>query len=104
MRKLLDGLEVCGRFRMNWDQLYIERGVEPHLVTESSILQQVTSPQHVDHCALFKKTLVQESPKGANGKNAGTADAAGSDKKTLREPTAGEAGTAGSRSRSLQSS
>ena len=37
------------------------------------------SPQCADHCALFKKTLVQESPKGANGKNAGTADAAGSD-------------------------
>ena len=48
------------------------------------------SPQHADHCALFKKTLVQESPKGANGKNAGKADAAGSDKKTLREPTAGD--------------
>lgn len=48
------------------------------------------SPQHANHCALFKKTLVQESPKGANGKNAGTADAAGSDKKTLQEPTAGD--------------
>jgi len=47
------------------------------------------SPQHAIHCATFKKTLVQESPKGANGKNAGTADEAGSDKKTLQEPTAG---------------